>query len=93
MKQLITATFEHHARTGFDLAAHMGDLGHLITLSFLATPTALFIHVIQRVMTVLRGQQLQLLTRLNIGFVAGADFAGNQGQVGTCNSNQVTASV
>ncbi len=88
---LIPTALQRQVAPRLDLAPDILHIGHFITLGFLAAPTALFAHVVQRIVAVLRGQQLQFVIGMHVGFVARADLAGDQRQVGTGDSYQVAA--
>ena len=79
--QLIPAADQRQVATGVDLAADVLDVGDFVTLGFLAAPTALLFLVVQGVIAVLGGEQLQVAAGDQVGFLAGGDGAGDQREV------------
>ena len=64
--------------TRLDLGAHLSRAGDFICLRFFRTPASLLLHVIQRMRTVLRRQQVQLIPAVQIRLVPRTDLARHQ---------------
>ena len=79
--QLVASADQRQVASGVDLAADVLDVGDFVTPGFLAAPTALLLLVVQRVVAVLCGEQLQVAASDQVGFLTGSDVAGDQRQV------------
>ena len=66
----IAAADQGQVTTGPDFAADVFDVGEFVMLGLFTTPTAFLRHVEQRVVAVLRGQQLLVATGNQVGFVS-----------------------
>jgi len=72
---LIASANQHHVAARGDLAADVGDMRHLISLGFLPTERAFAFLVVERVITILSGEDVELVARHQVGFVACGDAA------------------
>ncbi|MNF68067.1 hypothetical protein D3C84_499020 [compost metagenome] len=78
---LISPTDQGQIAACSDFAADVGHLGDFIPAGFLLAEAAFFLFVVEGVITVLRGQQLEVVTCHQIGFVACGNTTGDHSQV------------
>ncbi|KAF1068655.1 MAG: hypothetical protein GAK45_01305 [Pseudomonas citronellolis] len=78
---LVAAAEQGEVSAGGDLAAQRSYIGDFVALGFLGAETALFLHVVQRVIAVVGSKQFKLVARHQVGLVAGSDLARGQAEV------------
>ncbi|KPC45392.1 Uncharacterized protein AC509_1994 [Pseudomonas amygdali pv. morsprunorum] len=78
---LIAAARQQQVATGSNFATDIFHIGHFVTLGFLRAEAAFFLHVVQRIITVLRSKNVQILTRNQIRLFPSGNTAGDHGQI------------
>ncbi|RMO78885.1 hypothetical protein ALQ33_200034 [Pseudomonas syringae pv. philadelphi] len=89
--QLVAVARQREVACGADFGADVAGLGDFVALGFFRPEAALFLHVVQGVRAVLRGEQAQGVAAVEIRFVTGSDLAGDEFGVAPGLVNEVVA--